>query len=109
MPPAINGTTTRRIVLMRVAPNDCAASSSDTLICCKDATQDRSAYGKRLTEYAIMMMIHDEVSSVPVPGSSIPRNVRKKPMASTMPGIARAAEAMKSSHWRAGSRVRSIR
>ncbi|CFO04450.1 Uncharacterised protein [Bordetella pertussis] len=30
-------------------------------------------------------------------------------MASTMPGIASAAEAMKSSHWRAGRRVRSMR
>ncbi len=56
-----------------------------------------------------MMMIHDEVSKVPVPGSSMPRKVRRKPMASTMPGIASAAEARKSSHWRAGSRVRSIR
>ncbi|MNR65705.1 hypothetical protein D3C85_1888630 [compost metagenome] len=43
MPPAISGTTTRRIVLIRVAPSDWAASSSETLICCSDATQERSA------------------------------------------------------------------
>lgn len=92
-----------------VAPSDCAASSSDTLICCSAATHERKAYGSRRTEYAIMMMIHDEVSSVPVPGISTPRKVRSSPIASTMPGIASAAEARKSSHWRAGSRVRSIR
>ncbi|CFW04973.1 Uncharacterised protein [Bordetella pertussis] len=43
MPPAISGTTMRRMVRSRLAPSDSAASSSDTLICCRAATHERSA------------------------------------------------------------------
>ena len=43
MPPAISGTTTRRMVRILVAPRLSAASSSDTCTCCSAATQLRSA------------------------------------------------------------------
>ncbi len=49
MPPAISGTITRRITLVRPAPRLCAASSSEMCTCCSAAMHERSAYGSRRT------------------------------------------------------------